>query len=232
MKYIVIGLGNFGLALAEKLTKLGNEVIGVDSSMTKVESVKEKISHAICLDATDEYTMGGLPYKDTDVVVIAIGENTGANIMATAIIKKLHPNRIISRAIDPLHATILEAMDIHTIIHPEEETAEKWAKKLSLKGLVESFELSGKYSIVEIRLPQKFVGKSPVEIEFRAKYNLVLVTVIKILAEKSIFGKVKRVNEVQGVVNNETPLEKGDILVLYGDNDDIKSFIRDSNSEE
>jgi K+/H+ antiporter YhaU regulatory subunit KhtT len=43
---------------------------------------------------------------------------------------------------------------------------------------------------------------------------------------------VKRVNEVQGVVNNETPLEKGDILVLYGDNDDIKSFIRDSNSEE
>lgn len=98
--------------------------------------------------------------------------------------------------------------------------------------MVESFELSGKYSIVEIRLPQKFVGKSPVEIEFRAKYNLVLVTVIKILAEKSIFGKVKRVNEVQGVVNNDTPLEKGDILVLYGDNDDIKSFIRDSNSEE
>ena len=34
MIYIVIGLGNFGLALAEILTKLGNEVIGVDSSMT------------------------------------------------------------------------------------------------------------------------------------------------------------------------------------------------------
>ena len=232
MKYIVIGLGNFGLALAKKLTKLGNEVIGVDSSMTKVESVKEKISHAICLDATDEYTMGGLPYKDTDVVIIAIGEDTGANIMATAIIKKLHPNRIISRAIDPLHETILEAMDIHTIVHPEEETAEKWAKKLSLRGLVESFELSGKHSIVEIRLPQNFVGKSPDEIEFRSKYNLVLVTVIKIVAEKSIFGKVKRVNEVQGVVNSETPFDKGDILVLYGDNEDVKTFIKESNATE
>ncbi|MBW8358649.1 MAG: TrkA family potassium uptake protein [Weeksellaceae bacterium] len=232
MNYIVIGLGNFGLALAKKLTKLGNEVIGVDSSMTKVESVKEKISHAICLDATDEYTMGGLPYKDTDVVIIAIGEDTGANIMATAIVKKLHPHRIISRAIDPLHATILEAMDIHTIVHPEEETAEKWAKKLSLRGLVESFELSGKYSIVEIRLPLNFIGKSPEEIEFRAKYNLVLVTVMKITAEKSIFGKVKRVNEVQGVVNSETPFGKGDILVLYGDNADIKTFIRESNATE
>ena len=106
MKYIVIGLGNFGLSLAEKLTKLGNEVIGIDNSMTKVEAVKEKISHAICMDATDEYTMTGLPWKDTDIVIIAIGEDTGANIMATAMVKKLHPNRIISRAITPIHETI------------------------------------------------------------------------------------------------------------------------------
>ena len=65
MKYIVVGLGNFGLSLAEKLTKLGNEVIGIDKSIAKVEAVKEKISYAICLDATDEFAMSGLPWKDT-----------------------------------------------------------------------------------------------------------------------------------------------------------------------
>lgn len=226
MKYIVIGLGNFGLSLAEKLTKLGNEVIGIDNSMAKVEAVKEKISHAICMDATDEFTMNGLPFKDTDVVIIAIGEDTGANIMATAMVKKLHPHRIISRAITTIHETILEAMDVQTIIHPEEETAERWAKKLSLKGVVESFELSINYSIVEIAIPDKLVGKTIEEVGFRYNYNLVCVSIIKKIAETNLFGKVKRINKIQGVVNTDTLLESADILVIYGENEDIKKFIK------
>lgn len=226
MKYIVVGLGNFGLSLAEKLTKLGNEVIGVDNSMSKVEGVKEKISYAICLDATDEYTMAGLPWKDTDIVIIAIGEDTGANIMATAMVKKLHPNRIISRAITPIHETILEAMDVETIIHPEDESAERWAKKLSLKGMVDSFELSINYSIVEIAIPDKLVGKTIEEVGFRNNYNLVCVTIIKKIADKNLFGKVKRINKIQGVVTTDTVLESADILVIYGENEDIKKFIR------
>lgn len=227
MKYIVIGLGNFGLSLAEKLTKFGNEVIGIDNSMAKVEAVKEKISHAICMDATDEYTMNGLPFKDTDVVIIAIGEDAGANIMATAMVKKLHPNRIISRAISGIHETILEAMDVQTIIHPEEETAERWAKKLSLKGMVESFELSINYSIAEIAIPDQLVGKTIEEVGFRNNYNLVCVTIIKKMADKNIFGKVKRVNRIQGVVTTDTVLESADILVIYGENEDIKKFIKE-----
>ena len=228
MKYIVIGLGNFGLSLAEKLTKLGNEVIGIDNNMAKVEAVKEKISHAICMDATDEYTMNGLPFKDTDVVIIAIGEDTGANIMATAMVKKLHPHRIISRAITNIHETILEAMDVQTIIHPEEETAERWAKKLSLKGVVESFELSINYSIVEIAIPDQLVGKTIEEVGFRNNYNLVCVSIIKKIADKNLFGKVKRINQIQGVVTTDTVLQSADILVLYGENSDIKKFIKEN----
>lgn len=228
MKYIVIGLGNFGLSLAEKLTKLGNEVIGIDNSMPKVEAVKEKISHAICLDATDEYTMAGLPWKDTDIVIIAIGEDTGANIMATAMVKKLHPNRIISRAITPIHETILEAMDVETIIHPEDESAERWAKKLSLKGMVDSFELSINYSIVEIAIPDKLIGKTIEEVGFRNNYNLVCVSIIKKIIEKNLFGKAKKINKIQGVVNTDTVLESADILVIYGENEDIKKFIKEN----
>lgn len=228
MKYIVVGLGNFGLSLAEKLTKLGNEVIGVDNSMAKVEGVKERISHAICMDATDEFTMNGLPFKDTDVVIVAIGEDTGANIMATAMVKKLHPNRIISRAITPIHETILEAMNVETIIRPEEEAAERWAKKLSLKGMVDSFELSGNYSIVEIALPEKLVGRTIEEVGFRNNFNLVCITIIKRVVDRNFFGRVKEINQAQGVVNTDTQLQSGDILVLYGENEDIKRFIKNN----
>ena len=57
MKYIVIGLGNFGASLAEKLTSQGNEVIGIDTRMNKVDALKEKVSNTICMDATDEITV-------------------------------------------------------------------------------------------------------------------------------------------------------------------------------
>ncbi|WP_332910411.1 TrkA family potassium uptake protein [Algoriphagus boritolerans] len=129
MKYIIIGLGNFGASLAQKLTEEGNEVIGIDRNMTKVDATKEKISHTICMDSTDEFTVSGLPLKDTDIVLVAIGEDQGANIMTTAIIKNIGVKRLISRAINPLHEKVLQAIGVDEIIHPEEETAERWAKK-------------------------------------------------------------------------------------------------------
>lgn len=47
MKYIIVGMGNFGGFLAARLTELGHEVIGVDSSEVKIEQIKDKITHAI-----------------------------------------------------------------------------------------------------------------------------------------------------------------------------------------
>ena len=52
MKYLVIGLGNLGRAIAESLTRIGNEVIGVDINPHKTEAVKHTISGAISLDTT------------------------------------------------------------------------------------------------------------------------------------------------------------------------------------
>jgi len=224
MKFIIVGLGSFGGPLAEKLTKQGNEVIGIDSRMTKVDGLKEKISHTICMDATDEYTVTGLPIQETDVIIIAIGEDQGANIMATALFKNLKPKRLISRAINPLHEKVLEAIGVDEIVHPEEETAERWAKKLCLNGLVDSFEISDDYSIVEINVPNSLEGKTIGEINFREKYKLLVLTIIRNVTIKSTIGKNRKLNKVQGVASLETILEKGSIMVVYGANKDIKNF--------
>ena len=149
MKFIIIGLGNFGSSLAQKLTNSGHEVIGVDSKMSKVESLKEKITHAICLDSTDVNAVKHLPLEDSDIVMVCIGEDEGASILTTALMKQLNVKRLISRAVSPLHQTILEAMQVDEIVHPEEETAERWAKKLNIRGVVDSFELTGEYNIIE-----------------------------------------------------------------------------------
>lgn len=224
MKYIIVGLGNFGASLGEKLTMRGNEVIGVDNSMSKVDLFKEKISHTIRMDASDESTVKGLPLKDTDVVIIAIGEDQGANVMTTALFKNLKVKRLISRAINPLHERVLEAIGVDGIVHPEEETAERWAKKLCLTNVVDSFELSDHYSIIEIDVPTQFVGKTIYEIELRSKYNLLALTTIKKTEVKSVVGKTRYENRVQGVISSDTVLEEDDILVVYGANKDLQKF--------
>ena len=70
MKYIIVGLGVFGSSLAEKLASQGNEVIGVDTKMQRVNELKDKITHVACLNVTDarnitleEYRCGHCLYR-------------------------------------------------------------------------------------------------------------------------------------------------------------------------
>lgn len=228
MKYLIVGLGNFGSSLAEKLTNQGNEVIGIDSSMAKVDALKEKISHTICMNATDDFTVSGLPLRDTDVVIVAIGEDQGANIMATALFKNLQVKRLISRAINPLHEMVLKALGVDEIVHPEEETAERWAKKLCLKGVIDSFELNEDFSLVEANVPESCAGKKIGEIDFRKKYNILILTTIKKTEQITRVGRSVMIEKVQGVASSELVLEPDDILVLYGANKDIQSFLKNN----
>ena len=53
-KYAVIGLGQFGSAIARKLSEKGAEVIAIDIDEEKVESIKEDVAYAVTLDSTDK----------------------------------------------------------------------------------------------------------------------------------------------------------------------------------
>lgn len=226
MKYIIIGLGNFGASLAQKLTEQGNEVIGIDTSMTKVDAYKEKISHTICMDATDEFTVSGLPLKETDIVLVAIGEDQGANIMTTALLKNFEVKRLISRAINPLHEKVLQAIGVDEIVHPEEETAERWAKKLVLSNVIDSYELNDDFSIIQAKIPDDYVGKTIQEVGFRNEFNLLVLTIINKVEVKSLLGKYKTETQIQGVASADYELQADDISVLYGSNKDLQVFLK------
>lgn len=227
MKYIIIGLGNFGASLAEKLTAMGNEVIGVDLNMSRVEAIKDKITHAVNLDSTDFTAVSNLPLKDTDIVIVGIGEDKGANIMATALMKQLHVKRLISRAVSPLQEMVLQAMGVDEIIHPEEETAERWSKKLNLQGVVDSFEVNRDYSIIETAVPDEYDGRILEDIGLKRNYDIIVLTTIKITREENSIGASREVSNVQGVASAKTVMHKGDIMVLYGHNRNIKKLLKD-----
>jgi len=43
-RFAVIGLGQFGSAIARNLSKRGAEVLAIDSSLEKVEGLKDEVS--------------------------------------------------------------------------------------------------------------------------------------------------------------------------------------------
>lgn len=225
MKFIVFGLGSFGGSLATKLVSLGHEVIGIDKSHDTTEAWKEQITHTITLDATSKDAMQTLPLKEMDCAVVAIGETPGISIMATAMVKQLGAKRIICRVVSDLQQTVFESMDIKEFAYPEATSAERLAYRLDLKGVVESYKISDDFHLLEVNVPERYIGTKVSEINFVGEHNVQLVTVIRQTKEKNILGAVHTVRKVMGIISSDIELNKEDTLLLFGEVEMLEEFI-------
>lgn len=225
MKYIVFGLGNFGKALSIRLTELGHEVLGVDNSMIKVDKLRDKITHTICMDCTDRDAVSSLPLKDCDGAIVAIGEDESASLLTTALLKQLNVKRIIGRVVSELQQVVLEAINIDEYIRPETESAERLAMRLDNLTILDSFKISDNYSIIEAVVPERYIGMTLEAANFTNEYKVIVLTTIK---NKDVEenGKTKKMSEVTGIAKSTTLLAANDILVLFGELKDIKRMIK------
>lgn len=225
MRYIVFGLGHFGAALSMDLVKLGHEVIGIDMKMELVDKYKHSITHTVALDATSQEALSQLPLQDIDAAIVGIGEDEGATIMTTALLRQIGVPRIICRVTSPLQKIVLEAMNIEEYVYPESSSAERLALKLDLPGVIDSFQIHPDYRMIEVAVPERYVGRTVEELDIRNQHRLVLVTIIKRVSKKHIFGHEKTEMQVMGIIPEGTVVRKGDILLLFGTPRDIEVFV-------
>lgn len=227
VKMAVIGLGHFGLHLALRLTEQGVEVLGIDISEDRVEKLRDRIAHAVVLDSTDVRALSQVGIADFDCVIVAIGDHFEASILTTAHLQELKVKRIINRVLSTVHERILKLMNIQELIVPEGEAAAQLARRLAMSGVLEHFDISNEYSIVEIPSPEWIVGKTLEELDIRKKYHLNLITILQkeqsgmeLLAE----GKKAKMRSL-GVPSANLQFSARDILVVFGKNSDIEKFL-------
>ncbi len=224
MKCIVIGLGNYGSVLAEELTILGHEVIGVDGDENKVELIKEKIATSFIIDATDEQALEILPLKSVDVVIVAIGENFGASIRVVALLKKHNVQHIYARAVDEVHRTVLEAFDLDNILFPEKDAARSLVQMLDLKVHVESFQVDKEHYVIKFKLPEQFIGFKVRDISLEGVFNLKIIALIKGKKTHNALGISILEHNVENSFDENYKLEAADQLVCYGLYSDFMTF--------
>lgn len=223
MKCIIIGLGNFGMALAQRLTAMGYEVIGVDKDIDKVNANKDSIKNTICLNLNSEQVARNLPLKDADLNIVTIGKDAGASILTVAILKQMGARRIIARAISSLHKTILEAMGIFEIIQLEKEYAEFFATKTELTTLIYSYQVSPDYFIYEMKLPASFVGRRLKDIQLAKDFSLKLIA-IKHYARDEEKGYLRM--ELLENPSDDFVVGPNDIFVIFGKRSRFRALSR------
>ncbi len=205
MKFCVIGIGRFGYAVATTLANRGMEVLAIDKDEHIIESIRDLVSQAICMEVTDDESLRSVGIQDMDAVVVAMGEHFDQSILITAILKQnLKFPRVIVSSISDIHKNILKLIGADQIILPEQEIGTLLADNLSLH--FESLAIfTPDFSISKFTAPKKFVGKTLSAIHEQFKVMCI--------------GK-----EISGLL---TPLDAkyiiqvNDVLLLSGNNRDL-----------
>ena len=96
--YIVIGLGRFGCAVAQRLYELGSEVLAIDLRPELVQRIESKVTCAAVCDVRDEDALRTLGVRNYDCAVIAIGGDLATSVVATLNLKELGVQSVVCKA--------------------------------------------------------------------------------------------------------------------------------------
>ncbi|MBP6977993.1 MAG: TrkA family potassium uptake protein [Bacteroidales bacterium] len=223
-KYAVIGIGQFGGAIARSLSKSGAEVMAIDIQGDLVESISDEVAYAVALDATDKKALLSQDIKDYHTVVVAIGGNFEQELLCIVTLMDLGIKRIIARARGAAQNRILMQLGIKEIFSPEDEVGIIVAERLLNPNLVSYLQLPDDYRIAELIAPKRCVGRTLDDIDLRDRYRLSLVTIKKEMIVKVDDEPVVE-QHIAGVPDSKTVIDEKDFLVVFGKNKDIDRFI-------
>lgn len=210
-QYAVLGLGSFGESVALTLENMGCDVLVMDDSYEKIQDISDKVSYAMKADISDPDALQALGGKNLDGVVVAVSENLEAGIMATMLCKEMGIPLVVAKAKNKLQGAILQRVGADRIVYPEIEMGSRVAKSLVSREFMDWIELSNDYSMVEIAVPDKWVGRTLVDINVRERLGINVVGII-------INGKI------DVTLDPQKPLPEGGILIVIGANDVLEKF--------
>jgi trk system potassium uptake protein TrkA len=175
---IVIGLGQFGMAVAQVLSERGMEVLAVDVVESRVRAAAEFAAEAACFDAMDTDALTRTSPERREVCICAIGdESREASIICTALLRQMGAPRVIARANNDLHARILRLVGAHQVVNPEREFGERFANHILYERVRNEMPLGEDLLITELTPPASLVGRTLAELQLPRRYGITVVAI-------------------------------------------------------
>lgn len=173
----VLGLGKYGMSLAQNMYEMGADVLIVDKDEDRLEDCAEFSTAAVCADLENEDEVVALGLKNMDIVVVAMGGNLAASIMAVAVAKEQGVPKIVAKSASNRMSSILKKIGADKVIIPEEYSGQQSARILASNVFLDYFQVDNTLCMVEMKPLSKWVGKNLCELNIRKHYKVYVVAV-------------------------------------------------------
>ncbi len=208
----VIGLGTFGTAVAKELTRIGDNVTGIDRDTARITKLDGKIDSVVQADATDIKVLRHIGVENFDSVIVAIGEDMQSSLLTILGLSEAGCNNVYVKAQTPEHARILKAMGVSNLLEPEKSFARRLSHFLHNPKVLDYLELGGSHVIATLGAPIGGAFRTADEIPFNA-HNLTCIGIDT--GERIILDHV-----------SDHALNVTDRLIVVGDRADINRFAK------
>lgn len=219
--FAVVGLGTFGMEVANVLAGKGGKVIALDNQENLIEKVKDNVTQAILVDSTDAESLKNVPLADVDVAVIAMGENIEASILTTVLLRQIGVPYIVARAVTTTHEHVLKQVGANEVVNIEIAEGRRIASELISPSILDRIPIDKNVSIAEVLLPESFADKSLKQLDLRNKYRVNVVTVKRTTMSVDEMGNPVKEEEIIFPGPDEV-MERSDVIMVVGKNEDIE----------
>lgn len=206
--FLIIGMGHFGHHLCRSLAETDCEIMIVDQNEEALEDMLPYVVSAKIGDCTNIEVLKTFDIPSFDTCFVCIGENFQNSLEITSQLKECGAKKVISKADRDIQEKFLLRNGADEVIYPEKNMAERYAVTESSEHIFNFINLGSDYSIYEIDVLDRWVGKTVKELNFRVKYNLAVLA-------------TKKGGEVKPVITGERRFEKDEHLLVLGKEEDV-----------
>lgn len=209
--YGIIGLGRFGYALALELAEEGAELVVLDKDEEKVRMLRDYTENAFVVRSLDKKSLAETGIQNCDVVVVCISEQIDTSILTTLNLKSIGVGKVIAKASSTEHGEILEKLGAE-VVYPERDMALRLAHRLEAAKVLDFVQLSESVNISKMMVPEKIVGKSVMEVNFRKRFGSNIIA-------------IENNGTVSESVRPDDLFRKNDILYVSGNKDGMSKLL-------
>ncbi len=206
---LVVGLGRFGIALAEQLIAQNKEVLAVERSRSLVQKYADALTHVVEADATDIEALKQLGAEEFDSAVVGVGTSIESSVLIAANLVDLGVKQVWAKAINPTHGKILTRIGCHHVIYPEHDAGVR-AAHLVPGQMLDFIKFDDDFAIVKMRPPKDLHGKTIDQCQPRKRHG---VNVVGVKSPGRDFVYAQPDTKVSA---GDTIIVSGDVTVLEG----------------
>lgn len=214
-KFLVLGLGRFGMQVAKALDDMNNEVLACDIEQDRVELAAQFLQYAEICDASKMEVLKEINAQTYSAAIVCIG-SLQSTFLAIANLHELGVEKIYVRLETEEYENICKKLGATNVIIPEEAAAISLAHEVMSDNILDYYEINDKYGVVQVRIRESFQPTSLMDLDLRNRFD---INVIGIMRGKDFF-----------IPKGVDTINPHDTVLVVGTTNKISKFEREINN--